>query len=291
MKVLITGITGFIGKSLSGQLPQGHEYFILARRLQGIPSSFKVILGDINDLSAVKEQIKNIKPDVCVHLAWEDLPDYGYEASAKNLKNGTALFHFLVKECACRKIISAGSCWEYGKNFGPCAETDAVSQGSYFVWAKRALCDLGLSLVREEKIDFIWLRLFFVYGPRQRSAALIPTLTQALKNNENPQLRTPLDANDFVHVDDVAQALVRSIVNEIPSGIYNVGSGISVPVWRVCALIEEALKMNTRYFESLKKASSSQKADFWADTKLSSRVLNWQAKKDLAVGIREYLKG
>lgn len=290
MKVLITGITGFIGNNLRQHLPNGHEYSFLVRSLKDPRPGEKIIQGDLNDLNAVKEQLAQIRPDVCVHLAWEGIPDYSYEISARNLKNGIDLFRFLVKECRCHKILAVGSCWEYGKNFGPCAEADAVSQGSYFVWAKRALCDLGFSLAREEKINFVWLRLFYVYGPGQREGALVPTLVQALRKNESPKIRTPLDANDYVHIDDVTRALVKSAFSEVPSGIYNVGSGKSVPVWRVCALIEEHLKSKAGYSKQLESSSGVQMANLWADTKLVSKVLGWQAQKPFEEGISEYLK-
>ena len=198
MKILITGISGFVGRNLRKHLPVGHEYFILARTADSAAKGFTLLQGDLNDLGTVKDKLAQIKPDACIHLAWEGIPDYGYETSVKNLKKSSDLFRFLVKECHCHKIVSIGSCWEYGKNFGACAETDALGQGSYFVWAKRALCDLGLSLAREEKINFVWLRFFYVYGPGQRDGALIPTLVRSLKKNECPQVRTPLDANDYV---------------------------------------------------------------------------------------------
>jgi nucleoside-diphosphate-sugar epimerase len=290
MKVLITGITGFVGQHLRRYLPSGHEYFVLARKASNVTEGCKIIQGDLNDLAQVKEQLIQIKPDVCVHLVWEGIPDYSCEISTKNLKNGTDFFRFLVKECGCRKIVAVGSCWEYGKSFGACAETDALAAGSYFVWAKRALCDFGFSLAREEKINFVWLRLFFVYGPGQRQEALIPGLVRALKNKELPQVRTPLDANDFVYVDDAVQALVKTVFSEVPSGIYNIGSGVSVPVWRVCGIIEDQLKSNTSHSEDLRKSQAVQMSDFWANTQLSFDVLGWQAQRSLEDGIKEYLK-
>ena len=291
MKILITGITGFIGQNLLPKMGTRDQIFVVCLKpVTGLPDNVFVIEADLNEPESLFDRLKIIRPDVCVHLAWEGIPDYGYEVSVKNLKNSANFFRFLIKECGCRKIVSTGSCWEYGKSFGLCTETDPVGAGSYFVWAKRALCDLGLSLAREEKIDFIWLRLFYIYGPGQRDAALIPTLVRALRKDQCPQIRTPLDANDFVHVDDVAQAITKSVFSEVPSGIYNVGSGVSSPVWRVCATIEQCLNKNTAYFEQLKKVPCTQTADFRADTKLTSKVLGWQAKKSLEDGIREYLK-
>ena len=289
MKVLITGLTGFVGKSLREQLPCGHEYFALARRDQNFEEGVQFLLGDLNHLEQIKPQIREIRPDICIHLAWAGIPDYGYVTSQRNLTNGMDFFHFLVTECGCRKIVSAGSCWEYGKYFGPCREDEPTGCGNYFVWAKRALCDFGLTLAMEENITFVWLRLFYVYGFGQRSGSLIPTLIKALKIGEHPEVNAPLNANDFVDVANVAQALIKTAFNEVPSGIYNVGSGTSTPIWRVCELIEQALDIRTAHFKQLKASSRKAVMNFWADTTKTREALQWSAATSLEQGIKKYL--
>lgn len=289
MKILITGLTGFIGKSLREELPCGHEYYVLTQRSQDFGAGMQALLGNLNHLDHIKTQIRKIRPDICVHLAWEGIPDYGYAASQRNLTNGINFFHFLVTECGCRKIVATGSCWEYGKVFGPCQEDEPVDRGNYFVWAKQALCYFGLTLAKKENVTFIWLRLFYVYGPEQHLGSLIPTLIQALKKGEYPKVNAPLNANDFIYVADVAQAVVKAVFGEVPSGIYNIGSGVSTPVWRVCELLEEALDRRTVHFKQLKTVTDNVAMDFWADTMKTHEVLQWNASTSLEQGIEKYL--
>ncbi len=289
MKVLITGGTGFIGKRLRDRLPQGHEYFFLVRQPSEALAEASCMQGDLSNLDAIKAKLFSLKPDITLHLAWGGIPDYSYETSRRNLEEGINLFHWLVKECGCRKIVATGSCWEYGQSFGPCVETDTLERGSYFSWAKKALCDFGMSMAMQEKINFVWLRLFYVYGPGQRERALIPTLVQAIRDQERPQIKTPLDANDFVYVDDVAGALVRASFEDVPSGIYNLGTGAAVPIWHVCALIEEKLQAKVFYAEEFRKLSCRQNVDFWADIEKSFNVLGWRASTSLEQGIIRYV--
>lgn len=289
MKVLITGLTGFIGKGLQKQLPRDYEYFALNRRDQDFGEGVRLLLGDLNHLDKIKPQIRRIRPDICIHLAWEGIPDYGYVNSWRNLINSTDLFRFLVTECGCRKIVATGSCWEYGKVSGPCREDEPSGSENYFAWAKRALCDFGLTLAREENITFIWLRLFYVYGLNQRPDSLIPTLIKALKIGNRPAVNAPLNANDFVDVADVAQALIKAALDKVSSGIYNVGSGVSTPVWRICELIEQALGIGTEHFKQLKSSSRKAAMDFWADTTKAREALQWSASTSLEQGIKKYL--
>lgn len=290
MKVLLTGLSGFLGKSLRMQLPDRHQYFAVTRRKHDWGKNIQVLQYDLDNTSELKDAVKRIRPDICIHLAWEGLPDYGLAVSRKNLITGIELFRFLVNDCDCRKIVSAGSCLEYGRDSGSCREDEAVGMGSYFVWAKRALCDFGLTLAREEKIGFVWLRFFYLYGPGQRESSLIPYLAKALARGECPEIRTPANANDFVYIDDAASALLPAAFQSVPTGIYNVGSGLSVPVWRICEIVERSVSGGTAYYNILKNSPSPQNVNFWADTTRSRTILGWSAEKTIEHGIREYLK-
>jgi len=289
MKVLLTGLSGFLGKSLRRQLPGRHEYVSISRKKQDWDRDMQILPGDLNRMDDLKDELCRLRPDICVHLAWEGIPDYSFTISYRNLSAGIELFRFLVNECGCRKIVSAGSCWEYGKSFGVCREDDPVDSGSYFVWAKRALCDFGMSLAREEKIDFVWLRLFYLYGPGQHGESLIPCIRRSLAKGICPELKTPLNAHDFIYVDDAASAFIKSAFNNIPTGVYNVGAGISIPVWRLCEITERLSDKGTAHYEELRKTALPQTANFWADTGRSRATLDWEAEKDIEEGIRDLI--
>jgi len=78
VKIFITGSTGFIGKHLVKNLKaRGHELFLLDK--------------DLADIKEWINEVKNFNPDAVIHLAWQGIPDYGPETSAKNLKYGLDL--------------------------------------------------------------------------------------------------------------------------------------------------------------------------------------------------------
>jgi nucleoside-diphosphate-sugar epimerase len=292
MKIFLTGSTGFIGSRLLGKLPSSDEIYALYRRDPGtLPENIRILQGDLDSPDDLFFRLSEIRPDVCIHLAWEGIPDYGYKQSLRNLEHSSKLMQHLVEECGCKKIIAAGSCWEYNKAFGPCSESDPGSHGgNHFVWAKRSLCDFGLMLASRYKISFFWTRLFYVYGPGQRSGSLIPTIAEALLKGVPPNIQTPSNANDFVYVDDVADAMIQLVYREVLTGIYNLGTGYSVPVWKVCEILERSLGYEPSCAAQMKALNKSVTADFWADTTKSSLFLKWRASTTLEEGIGQYIR-
>jgi nucleoside-diphosphate-sugar epimerase len=291
MRILVTGITGFIGQKLLPRLKEKHEIFaVCLPSTGGHLSCASVIESDLNAPLELFDKLRVIRPDACVHLAWTGIPDYEFENSRRNLNQTAVLWRHLVEECGCRKLISAGSCWEYGKSFGPCHENDSVASDSYFVWAKHALSDLGMMLAAKHGISFIWPRIFFVYGPGQRSGSLIPTLVEALRKGAQPEIKTPHSANDFIHVDDVADGLALALLKEIPTGIYNFGFGQSTPVWKACAIVEKSLGFDAKFAAKLRCSKVHAAANFWADTAKTASILGWRARIGIDQGINEYVK-
>ncbi len=292
MRILVTGVTGFVGQRLALQLSPTDEIYVICRNQpQGLPDFIKVILVDLNDEEELAKRLKHIRPDTCVHLAWQDIPDYSFETSFCNLKRSVALLRLLVEECGCRKIVAAGSCWEYGKSFGLCRESDPVSSSSYFVWAKRSLADFGEMLAAKNGITFVWMRFFYVYGPGQRSGSIIPLLAEALRKQERPAVKTPGNANDFIYVDDIAEALALAVRKNVPTGIYNLGSGQSVAVWKVCESIEKAMGRQPEFAKQLQQINIQPTANFWADMSKFNSVLGWNARINIEEGIRRYVIG
>lgn len=78
MKILITGITGFVGSHLAEYilgLKEGHGVYGICRwrspkdNLRNIYNKVRLVEADLCDLSAIIRQIKDIKPDIVFHLA------------------------------------------------------------------------------------------------------------------------------------------------------------------------------------------------------------------------------
>ena len=90
IKVLISGASGFIGFPLVEQLAAvGCNVLALSRTDPGIVDvdSITWFKADISNPSSYQEKIESFQPEVVIHLAWQDIPDYSFEKSVENLNN------------------------------------------------------------------------------------------------------------------------------------------------------------------------------------------------------------
>jgi len=296
MKVFITGATGFVGKYITREVHMlGHE--ILASTLVNdnmgeTTKNIQWFYGDLADLNSLKPVLMSFNPDVVIHLAWQGIPDYSFERSRNNLIHSLDLLSFVLGLGSCRKILVSGSCFELNRLKGECTETEIGNPKDYFTWAKHTLRSWLEVICAKEKIDLGWVRVFYVYGPRQRQESLIPSILTRLQSERLPQLRTPQNANDFVFVEDVAEAFSNAVSNELPSNIYNLGSGSSTPVQEICRMAEQIILGTdslTRQLEE-KTQESTCNVDFWADCSNAKKYLEWEPTTSLEEGVEKTWK-
>ena len=290
MRVLITGATGFIGLPLTLRLvEQGHKILALSRKPFKLNKSVSWLNSDLSLPLTYQEEINSFKPEVLIHLAWQDIPDFSFEKSKNNLNNSLNFLSFIIGLGSCKKIIVSGSCFELNKLHGECLESEAGKPRDNFTWAKHSL-RMWLEIeCKKESIHLGWMRIFYVYGPRQRIQSLVPSILTNLQNGKLPHISTPKNCNDFVFIEDVIDAFSNATLSQYPSGIYNLGSGVSTSILEVCRIAEKIVTgkdiLSQRLNEDLVDTSKS--IDFWANYQRAEKHLNWQPATGIEEGIKK----
>jgi nucleoside-diphosphate-sugar epimerase len=295
MNIFISGATGYIGKHILKKLST-ENYNILATSRKKHKETYvqkKVdwVFGDLNDLDFLKTKLIEFNPDITIHLAWNGIPDYSEAISKNNLDNSISLLNLIISNTNCKKILVSGSCWEYGKNHGICKENDPVNINSYFNWAKYSLYRYLSIKCAENNIDYNWFRIFYVYGLGQRDSALIPTLIKSINKNKLPLIHNPLNKNDFIFIDDVVKVFSKAIKKNLPSGVYNLGSGSSSSVYDISLIVEQELSSSKRISSKIIENGSSDEAiNFWADMETTLNKLNISELTSLNSGIKKLIR-
>ena len=290
LRVVITGASGFIGIQLTERLSKFKcEVLAICRTRPNnqLISSVQWLEADLSSPSTYKDKIRSFCPEVIIHLAWQDIPDFSYKKSILNQDQSLKFLSFVTGLESCKKILVSGSCWEFGKTQGECLETDIGISKDDYTWAKHSIRSWLEMTCLKKGIIFGWFRIFYAYGPRQRSKSLIPSILENLKNGELPQIKTPNNANDFIFVEDIVDAFASATNKKFLSGLYNLGTGTSTSVLEVCRYAEQIVCGSDRLTQQLEKKSKSSDSnvDFWAGIKITKKKLCWEPKTNLINGI------
>jgi len=292
MKILITGATGFVGRHVLGALSsQGHRLGLLVRSGANAASlktaQTEFLEADLDVFDRSRSLIEKFAPEICVHLAWEGIPDYSASVSKRNLDRSIVLSDLLLGRTPCKKILVAGTCFEYGKTAGECVETDRLETASYIGWTKQALYSYLTLACAKASADLVWFRLFYVYGPGQRQDSLIPSIVNSIMGGHVPDVRTPADANDFIHVQDVARAFALAAKPQVRGGVYNLGSAQTTPVLEICRMIEREFPDRKGFVQPLEaRPTPANPVRFWANRQRAKEELGWQPEIALSAGIQ-----
>lgn len=288
MRVFITGSSGFIGSHLIHLLIEKKIPILCLNRSEVFYKHENIlnIKGDLNNIDDLFPQIKAFNPTHIIHLAWEGIPDFSEEMSNKNLFLSKKVIDLAYK-LNCKNIFCAGSCWEYGQFNGNLSENLELKPYNYFSDAKKKITEYGLEISNKYNFNFIWGRIFYVYGPKQREKSLIPSIINSIYNNELPQINNPFNKNDFIFINDVIDLIYQLTFQYDKTGIFNIGSGYSTSVLEI---VEKVIKLSNKNlsFNTVKNIDNSQ--NFYANIDKVSSELSWKPKFDIEKGLAETIK-
>lgn len=298
MKIFVTGGTGFIGRFVVEKLKIERHKILILTRCKDLSESGGVsyLQGNLANMSKWKKDLKKFDPQIVIHLAWERIPDYSIENSLKNLKHSIDLIKMLT-ETSCQKILVAGSLWEYGTQKGKISEENCLGSLNGFTAAKNSLYFIGKQIAEDNDINLIWTRIFYVYGPGQKKDSLIPSFIDKIKQQKKPEIRNPLAQNDFIYVEDVAEAVVKLVTRSKKGGAYNVGSGKLTSVQTIIEKVFKSLggnKLLSREIKAeyeLKKREQTDSFNFaYADISKIKREIGWKPTTNIDSGIEKTVR-
>jgi UDP-glucuronate 4-epimerase len=263
MNFLVTGGAGFIGSHVCERLlHDGHAVWAfddlnpfydpqLKRRnlrdIQSLAKPFEFIHGDLCDCAALNELFDGVKFDQVIHLAARAgvRPSLAEPALYQRVNvEGTVNLLEAARKNGVKKIIIASSSSVYGVNSKvPFNESDPIfSAISPYAASKLACESLGHVYHHVYGMDVTLLRLFTVYGPRQRPDLAIrkfATLIQA--GQPIPVFGDGSMARDYTYVTDTVDGIIAATQKESGFQIFNLGESETVTLGRLVELIEAAL--------------------------------------------------
>lgn len=259
-KVLITGISGFVGKYLVQELSNSEvEIHGIVREIQ--PENFsngKVTLheADLLKKEDVLEIVKKIQPDEVYHLAALTSPAESFKQPLKTIHDNTLLeLNVLdsVRDAGLSdtKILITSSAEVYGKveeKDLPLNEESPMRPTSPYGVSKITQDYLALQNHLAYDMNIIRVRPFNHIGPGQAAVFVVPAFAKQIaeieKGSKDPVLKVGnLQAKrDFTDVRDIVRAYVLLMEKGESGEVYNIGSGTS---YKIQEILDMLLSLST----------------------------------------------
>ncbi len=245
MKVAVTGANGFIGRHVLNEL-DGREVETIAVVRPSSERPFALPAGRVVDIDLHNPPLNAFeligKPDVLIHLAWFGLPNYrSLHHFDHELPSQYRFLNDLVQS-GLSNIVVAGSCFEYGNQFGPLSESIETYPNTPYGFAKNSLREQLQYMKEIYPFQLTWARLFYLFGTGQSEKSLLPQLLQAvLRGDRSFEMSGGEQLRDYLPVEKAASYLVSLALKRQDIGIVNVCSGDPISVRK---LVESWVKDN-----------------------------------------------
>ncbi len=248
-KILITGGAGFIGSNLVHELyRRDYEVVVLDNCSIGnkicpdILSDITFIKADVRDANVVQCAAKGC--DAIVHFAAVVGVDRVIERSSETISTetiGSQNIGNAAKLHGIKKVIYASSSGVYNNTKATKSrEEDCLHLVNGYSIAKRLNELYFQALCTEVDIDTYSLRFFNVYGPGQDDRMVVPRFfNQAYTEDSIVVFGDGQQTRDFTYITDVLETICRFLEMPAPSGVYNVSTGIDIPILQLASLIKE----------------------------------------------------
>jgi len=233
MRVLVTGASGFVGRACLHALTELGCEVIAASRRPGPPAPG--VEWTTVDLLAPGEAARlgrEARADTLLHLGWTVDPGRFWTDPANlDWLGATLKLVRAAAEAGARRVVGVGTCFEYDWPVeGDCHElTTGLRTHTLYDAAKDACRRTLEAYAAQERIAFAWGRLFYLYGPGEDPARLVPGLARALLAGEPARLSSGLAVRDYMDVRDAGRslALLATHTLEGPANIAT-GQGVSI---------------------------------------------------------------
>jgi UDP-glucose 4-epimerase len=311
MKILVTGGAGYIGSALTYLLiEQGHQVNVIDDLSNGFKDNVNpkanFVSGSILDESTLDQGLIGV--DAVIHLAAKIRVEEGQikpELYKKVNVEGTKLLLNKCKNLGITKFVFASTAAVYGdpEDF-PVTEESKVSPVNVYGETKLVIDQYLAKSAADTGLSAISFRFFNVGGALQTKEGewlkikhegathLIPS---TLHSNENNPLHifgndwptedgTP--ARDYVHVIDIADAIIKSLVHlEVPGHtIINLGTANGSTVLQVAQTAEKVLNRKISYTFAPRRSGDS--FALVTSNEKAKKILGWKP----SLGLTEILR-
>ena len=235
--VLVTGGTGFIGRQVIRLLSEMPVKVRLASRPgHTLPDTLSASVESVVTTPDIFTETESWYESACrgvdmvIHLAWYVEPGQ-YLTSAKNidcLAGSLKLARAAASE-GVKRFVGIGTCFEYDTREGYLSTSTPLLPDSLYAASKASLYNVLWHYFGGNDVDFIWCRLFFLYGEGEKKDRLVPYIRSRIESGKRVDLTEGTQIRDYLDVKEAARQILDAC-GKSGNSVVNICSGKPVTV-------------------------------------------------------------
>lgn len=295
MRVLITGVTGFIGRLLAQRLIESDVEPMglalpedIAQYNDARPAgrqALKLFPADLRDASATAEVVAQVKPDRIVHLAAVGVTEPSITsrvAVEHNVHGALNLIHAAFQNPGlsnpARQLIVIRTPGEYHP-----ANAYAASKAA--AWS---FCQMYAARYQWPVVGAM---IFQAYGPRQPAHTFVQAALRAALAGQDFAMTSGDQRRDWIYLDDVAAGLIAAMAVDLPPGTsVDLGTGARTSLLDVAQMAYQLAGRGGKILPGALPNRAGEEIEQVADVGRSKTLLNWRPKVELADGLQLVLE-
>ncbi|MDC0253355.1 GDP-mannose 4,6-dehydratase [Bacteriovoracales bacterium] len=309
MRVLVTGAAGFVGSHLSElALERGlnvvgidnfDPFYDPSLKKENIELAlendrYTFFEGDLRDKKFLESIYNKFQIDCTVHLAAKagvrPSLQNPFEYISSNIE-GTVSIMEVIKTQASKKLVFASSSSVYGQSIKiPFCESDPLSE-AISIYAATKLSGENFTKMYHNlySLDVINLRLFTVYGPRQRpDLAISKFLSSCMKGEKITLFGDGSMQRDYTYVKDIVDGIFSAVERlDLKKGcyeIFNLGNSCPVSLSHLISAVEKTV--GKKCIIENKDVPQGDVSITYANIEEAKKYLNYEPKVNLMEGLQ-----
>jgi len=312
MKILITGVAGFIGFHLAEKLlklkyevygiDNLNNYYdieLKKNRLKKFKENknFKFYFSSLSEKSKLNNIVKKNKIKYIVNLAAQAGVRYSIDNPEQYFKSNIEGFFNILeisKNNKIKHLIYASTSSVYGDNKKfPLEEKSQTDKPlSFYAASKKTNEVMAYSYSHIYKIPTTGLRFFTVYGPFGRPDMALFKFTKSILSNKYLSLfNNGNHIRDFTYIDDITDGIMLLIKKpskkSVPYNIFNIGSNSPKPLKEFIKKIEFFLKQKSKTRNLPLQLGDIKKTHASIDA--LSKYIKYKPKYNINIGIKHFI--
>ena len=306
MRILITGVGGFVGAHLARRLrARGDE--LVGVGLVDSPEATRALLAaelraDLTDPAAIAAAVAEARPDAVVHLAAQSSAGRSFEQPVETFRINSAGTWNLLEAVRARapgaRVLAVGT----GEVYGPQPEGSRIAEDAPFAPVSpyalsKAVADAMAEVAAEAHgLDVVRTRSFSHTGPGQTPTFVVPSIARQIaaieRGGAEPVVRVGnLEiTRDLSDVRDVVEAYVVLLERGKRGAVYNVGSGRGVKLAEVAAALVARARQPVRLEVDPARMRPADVPYLVADVASIARDTGWTASTPLEITLDDVLE-